>query len=228
MLFLAQGCSKDISEAEVKFDVKKIVAKINERAIKIDSIWYKNMKSGFFLESSLFCDKNGKTIARSFYRGKIESEIATDGIMFWFWIKQFDQHSLFFCRKEDISKTRVKDMLRPELTRLIVGIDGIPDKFNYLINGDFVEIEFDLGQFHVTATSDGENIISYRASKNGFCIMTAKILEFENNVPKKITVIWHEENTRLDFFAEKIEINTKKPPEISIPEAFQKVDLLGY
>lgn len=216
-----QGCCEKAEKPLDKAEIVQIIDQINKKNEKINNIWYKEVKSGF-VKSMLYCDKNGITITRSETRGRVISEVAIKSNLFWFWIKDYDPNKVFYCEK-DLSKTRVKDILRPELTRLIVGIDKIPP---YVIKNE--KIEFDLNEFHIISTLNEQRITSHEVFKKGVKVMTAQILDVENDVPKKIHLIWHEENIKLSLLAQKIEINTKNPPEVKFPEGMKKVNLIDY
>ena len=217
----AQGCREKDKKPLNQSEIVKIVNQINEKTKKIHNIWYKEVKYGF-VESMLYCDKNGTAIIRSGIRGRSVSEVAIKSNLFWFWIKDYGSE-VFYCNKKDISKTRVKDILRPELTRLVVGIDEIP---TYLIKDN--KIEFDINEFHVISTLCEGRIACHEVFKNGVKVMTAQILDFEKDVPKRIYIIWHEENIKLTFQSDKIEINTKNPPEVKFPEDMKKINLVDY
>lgn len=163
--------------------------------------------------------------------GRKKAEVATDGKEYWFWMKDFDNTSVYHCPLSKISSTRVILPMRPNLIKSALGIDKIEWESMSIQEGKarLKRSEDDLVKC-VLFKDGGIAGISYYRDESP--VMTAnfkshqKIDGFE--IPKDVNVFWHEENESLDFEIKNVVINLANPPEIKMPEGMKKISLIDF
>ncbi len=215
----------------------EIVDKINEKTTKINSINSKlSIKQGVFsIKGFIAYEKtnNFKMICDSYF-GK-ELEIGSNNDFLWFYTRKMKPKALYYCRLEEVEKTRLKAMFYPELLREFLGIHEIK-KYIKIIKKDeyyYVENNINVGKenFNKITIIKDNKIIGYRLCKNYKIILEVNIVEFQLKntieIPKIIKINYLEESINQEWTLEKTEINSNFS-EWDMPQYKQKINLVDY
>jgi hypothetical protein len=204
------------------------INKINSKNSSIKSVVYGEITGFSLSRSKLSYKKPDEFIAETYLLGKKRSEVASDGKNYWFWMESFDKDSLYFCRRDKIGTTRVKPPLHPFIVQGLAWVDEIkPESYRFTENG-LVAVLQDSGIYSREIVTDGEKITEQHFFKEGLPVLSAKAHEFHEIegifLPKKMTLIWHEEGFSAEMSTDMVFVN-KKIPKADMPRGLKMVNL---
>ena len=204
------------------------IDQINAKNSAINSVIYGEITGFSLSRSKLSYKKPDEFIAETYFFGKKKSEVASDGENYWFWIESFDKDSLYFCRLDKIGTTRVKPPLHPFVIQGLAWINEIkPESYRVTERGLVAALQ-ESGAYSREAVTDGEKILEQHFFKDGSPILSAKAHEFHEIegvfLPKRMTLIWHEEGFSAEMSTDMVSIN-KKIPKADMPRGLKMVDL---
>lgn len=219
IIFSSFSC-KHLEEEKI-INISDQIEKANRNYRKIKSINYEKISS-FLTNSTLFYEKPNKIMFETYYFNKKKLQIICDGVLFWFWIEQFDKKNAYYSKLEEINKTRLKKSLYPEVLRGLIWVDEI--KECKIENDELVIIK---KYCTIKLRLKEGKVISQKFEINSIPIITVTTEEFQeiNNifVPQKIKVEWHEEKRKETIFLGKANLNGSL--EIKIPKEPNKINL---
>lgn len=199
------------------------IIQINERNSLIKSISCD--LSSEMTNSYFFYSKPNKVILNTYLFKREESKIASNGEVYWFWIKKFDPKSVYYCRPDKIDETRVIDPLKPHLIKSLICIDEIPLDSNVKFDNK-IEVSFKDGQHDRLIIIDDGKIQEQHWNQNNAPILSIYVLEHAE-VPTSIKVVWHKENYSAKIRINNIKINVKEEESFDAPN-FKKINLEEY
>lgn len=212
--------------------INKKTTKINIPQINIEeknSVFDKNsnihtittklfVKQGFFrLHGFLEYQKNNNFHMElfSFYK---ELEIGSNKDFFWFWSKSLSKY-LFYCRHEDIEKTKLKSMLYPKILKGFLCIDKIHKyESNENINKITIFDDEKIKEQYVFINKKLELVIKVTKHQKIENYFLPQIIEVYI-LPEDIKIIWILENTK---------INESPNNNFIIPDYKEKINLIDY
>lgn len=163
--------------------------------------------------------------------GKKQAEVATDGIEYWFWMRDFDKDSLYHCPLHKVSSTRVIFPMRPAILVSVLGVNEIKWESISMYEGEvrLTCLEEDLLKCVLFKDGKMTSIIYYKDTNP---VMTATFKSYQIidgfNIPKNFSIFWHEQKMSLDLEMKDVVVNIKKPQEIRMPEGMRKVSLVDF
>jgi hypothetical protein len=207
------------------------ISQINAKNSSIKSVIYGEITGFSLSRSKLSYEKPDEFVAETYLLGKKRSEVASDGKNYWFWIESFDKDSLYFCRRDKIGTTRVKPPLHPFVIQGLAWVDEIkPESYRVTEHGLLAALQ-ESGVYSKEVVTDGEKITEQHFFKEGSPVLSAKAHEFHEIegifLPKRMTLIWHEEGLSAEMSTDMVSIN-KKIPKVDMPRGLKMVSLEGH
>jgi hypothetical protein len=204
------------------------ISQINAKNSSIKSVVYGEITGFSLSRSKLSYKKPDEFIAETYLLGKKRSEVASDGKNYWFWMESFDKDSLYFCRRDKIETTRVKPPLHPFVIQGLAWVDEInPESYRVTEHGLLAALQ-ESGNYSREVVTDGEKITEQHFFKEGLPVLSAKAHEFHEIegifLPKRMTLIWHEEGFSAEMSTDMVSIN-KKIPKADMPRGLKMVNL---
>lgn len=196
------------------------INQINEQNSRINSISC-DLTSEITNSYFFYC-KPDKVILNTYFLKREESKIASDGKTYWFWIKKFNNKSVYYCRTIKIDDTRVIDPLKPNLIKSLICIDEIPLDSKIKLS-DEIEVEFKDGTYERKIIIYNNRIQEQHWFLVGSPILSIYVLE-HNEVPTLIKVLWHKENYSTKIRISNIQINPNKQQSFEMPD-LNKINL---
>lgn len=221
----------DLSHAQ-NIKNNEIIEKINENCIKIKNL-YADLTINQFpitLKGFIVYEKPQKFRMSCDSILRKEIEIGSNNKQFWFWSSNIKPKALYYCDYESIEKTRLRKIFYPKLLKTFLGIDELSnceikkDKDIYYVLENFNISDESL--IKITIIKNGK-IIAHKLCKNNEVLLEVKIIEFYENVPKKIKIKWLEEDVEQEWTLDNIKIN-KHYDKWQMPEYKQKINLENY
>jgi len=223
IIFSSFSC-KHLEEEKI-INISDQIEKANRNYRKIKSINYEKISS-FLTNSTLFYEKPNKIMFETYYFNKKKLQIICDGVLFWFWIEQFDKKNAYYSKLEDLNKTRIKKSLRPDVLKTLVWVDELD---NYEIENN--ELVIKEKNYKIKLNLKEGKVISQKIEINSIPVLSVFTEEFQEInkifVPKKIKVEWHEEKRKetIDLGIAKLNADIEI---IEIPEELNKINLKNY
>lgn len=163
-------------------------------------------------------DRNFRMVVRS-VMGK-ELDVGSNSDTFWFWSKRMNPPYLHYASYSDLYKCRLKDVFHPLWMMESLGINEInsnavvKDSPKYLIISEKRRSTSNTIVIKVTLIDKkSEAIVGHYILNEGKVIVSAEVKEFHpNGIPKKIAIIWHEENVSLTWSLNEVRVNCKIDP----------------
>jgi hypothetical protein len=204
------------------------ISQINAKNSSIKSVIYGEITGFSLSRSKLSYEKPDEFIAETYLLGKKRSEVASDGKNYWFWIESFDKDSLYFCQRDKIGITRVKPPLHPFVVQGLAWVDEIkPESYRVTEQGLVAALQ-ESGVYSREVVTDGEKILEQHFFKEGLPVLSAKAHEFHEIegffLPKRMTLIWHEEGFSAEMSTDMVSIN-KKIPKVDMPRGLKMMNL---
>jgi hypothetical protein len=230
MAFLLSCSPKKAADNKVTPSADSI-SQINAKNSSIKSVIYGEITGFSLSRSKLSYEKPDEFVAETYLLGKKRSEVASDGKNYWFWIESFDKDSLYFCRRDKIGTTRVKPPLHPFVIQGLAWVDEIkPESYRVTEHGLLAALQ-ESGVYSKEVVTDGEKITEQHFFKEGSPVLSAKAHEFHEIegifLPKRMTLIWHEEGLSAEMSTDMVSIN-KKIPKVDMPRGLKMVSLEGH
>jgi hypothetical protein len=207
------------------------ISQINAKNSSIKSVVYGEITGFSLSRSKLSYKKPDEFIAETYLLGKKRSEVASDGKNYWFWMESFDKDSLYFCRRDKIEITRVKPPLHPFVIQGLAWVDEIKSESYRVTERGLLSALQESGVYSKEVVTDGEKILEQHFFKDGSPILSAKAHEFHEIegifLPKRMTLIWHEEGFSAEMSTDMVSVN-KKIPKADMPRGLNMVSLEGH
>jgi hypothetical protein len=207
-----------------KHEIYEVIQTINEKNKKIKNIYLSNMpiilKQGKFFarangELAMEKEKKFRLIIKTFFTGT-EMDIGSNEELFWFWSKRMTPSALYYSQYENLSKTNLRTVLNPFWIMESIGINEIDSKNieisksnNYWIIKQN-RISSNNKKVIVTIIVDptSKNVIGrYLYDEYKKIMASTEYDNFENNLPSRILITWHEEDIKLDWNVSNLTIN---------------------
>lgn len=199
------------------------IEKINKKNQKIKNIEADLViKQGFFsLNGFIIYEKQELFMmsASSFFRKELE--VGSNENYFWFWTKNED--ILYFCKHEDVEKTRLKVIFYPKVIKTFLGIDEF---FDFQIFENKVIQKLPNNLIKVSTLKDNI-LVRHELYHNDNLILTCEIIEFYEDLPKKIKINWLEENINQEWILKNIKVN-KSNCKYEMPNYKNRINLKDY
>jgi outer membrane lipoprotein-sorting protein len=164
-----------------------------------------------------------------------EIDIGSDGNVFWFWSKRLKDPGLHWAYYKDFTKTKLKTPFNPFWISHCLGIDKI----------DYKDATVDQSgnRWRVikkTVNGKGENVTAViyvdpekklvtghgMYDTNGKLVASCEIHSYENNLPSKMTFIWHNENASMVWYLNDPTANVViNPSRWIMPNRTPKIDM---
>ena len=235
-----------ISSQEVpkeEHEVFKIIKEINEKNEKIKSIYISNMPirlqqgrltikvSG---EMAMQKEKNFRLKIDHRLTGR-EMDIGSNDTYFWFWSKRMDPPDLNYSKHENLNKTMLRTTLNPNWMLESLNVSTVDIK-NIEISKykNFWKIT----QPRIASTNELVKIITlidpeqkvvvgrYLYNQENKMIASTEYQDFYRILPKKIYIMWYEEEIALEWDLSTAKINVDINPEFwSMPNIKNKIEI---
>lgn len=163
-----------------------------------------------------------------------ESDIGSNDQLFWFWSKRNKPPALHYAVHEDLYKTRLKTPFNPAWMMECLGINEINLQGGLMrTETHWVVVEKSISPScqivtKMTAIDPATERITghYLFDPMGQIEASTEILEFENDIPKKILIIWHKENIKMLWTVKNVKVNTQLNPDLwEMPNMSYKIDM---
>jgi len=228
-----------------------VVKEINERNWQIQSVIFREIKlrfkEGVFsigLHGDMFYEKsrNFQAELRSVF-GK-ELELGSNDTYFWFWSRRMEPPAIFYCRHDEMHKSRLRTPFNPVWIIESLGLGEISTQDAQVeMMGKYCKIvqmrRSTLGKMVKKTTlidCQKKAIIGHYIHDNNQLIVSSEVEEFSHldgfMIPKKVCVIWHEEKVVLHWdFLEPAYIKTGSPRlniDWKMPRGKLMIDMATY
>lgn len=221
VFFSACASFEEPNEVLSKSQIEKEITKANENFKKIKSIRYEI--NHLLTNSCFFYEKPNNIMLETYYLFDKKLELVCDDSLFWFFMKNFDKNSIYYCDPKLLNQTRLKKSLYPEIIKRIVWIDEIDD---YNIEDNKIKIKKEDCIIEIKI-KEGK-VINQNFQVNGLLVATVRTEAFQTIneviVPKTITVSWHEENREEKINLGKAKLNERIKIK-KMPNNLKKINL---
>jgi hypothetical protein len=166
------------------------------------------LKDGAFrvrLGGHLYYEKPRNFDVKLWVRDK-ELELGSNDRYFWFWSKRMDPPAIFYCKHEDASKSRLRPVFYPAWIIESLGVDEISLKdAQVTLTDQYCKITHIRKNLKKTTLINRKEktVVGHYLHDNEKLLASSEVLEFCSFhgfiFPKKIRIIWHEENVTLDW-----------------------------
>lgn len=219
---------------KTEHEVYSLVKTINERNNKILNVFVENMT--IKVKQNISITVHGRLVMQKdkLFRLNVwhelfgkEMDIGSNENTFWFWSKRMKNPALYYSKHENLNKTMLKTPLNPmwlieSLNMGAINIENIEiakfKKFWAIIQprksalGESVTV--------VTLIDPQKNVVVGRYLYNniGKLVASAETSDFNQEpktgilLPKKIFIIWYEENIEMEWHLHNPKINTEINP----------------
>lgn len=197
---------------------KDVIDSINIKNSLINTLYY-NMKIEISdveqeLSGQIFYEKTKKF--RIIIQSKIgtEMDIGSNELDFWFWSKRMKRPSLYYCSWNEVSMCNLKAPLNPAWMINLLNVNKIePNAKVMRLNDKIAIIENYMGLLKITLINPKIfNVIgNYLYNSNWKLVASSEVLEFQQDLPKKIRIIWAEENISMIWYLNDVKKNFKIP-----------------
>ena len=243
-IYLSPTDKISIKEKYNEFNkIYETIKEINKRSSEIKSIFISEMpillqqgKITAKVYGEMAMDKEKKFRLKVTHRitGK-EMDIGSNDTHFWFWSKRMRPSALNYAKHEDLNKTMLRTALNPSWMMESMNISEIDTK-----NIEIAEFKNFIAiiQPRVSATKEKVTITTlidpveklvvgrYLYNQEGKLIASTEYRDFFNLFPRKIIIIWYEENVTLNWDLSKIKTNVKVDPKFwNMPETIKKINI---
>lgn len=209
------GCTDSTPPSSETVDINAEIKAFNSMVAGVKDVRFPEMRYGIN-KSSMEMSKPGILKFRTSLLGRTEIEAATEGDLFWFWSRSFDQDSIYHCRRDKLRNTRLRPELYPCIARGLLCVDPIaPEGTTSPVSTtteDGLLREVDLREGRITSQvfkSDGQVIISM------------SFLEFQLvdgiKLPRKVKIKWHREDVEITLDMGKAVLNSGFKPSTEMP-----------
>ena len=202
LLLLMPACKEQVKVAEIS------------PASEVRSISF-TARCGFFETTRFSYEKPDKVHVSTSRFGRVEAEIYCDGEEFWFWMRSFDPDNVYRCRPADISKTRLKPPLHPELIKGVAFIDPPGTE----------------GLYSRRVSVEGGNVTRQTFSDDSGPVLKLKAESFRQVsgflLPEKVRAEWPQEGMTLEFKIADWKVN-EGFPITKKPDGLGEISLEGY
>jgi hypothetical protein len=195
-----------------------ILEKINLENSKIKSFSCSDIEISidnlpFRLQSFLIYKKNlnFRMIVQSFV-GK-ELDMGSNKNHFWFWSKRMKPPGLYYAEHKDLYKTRLRTPFSPQWIIESLGFEEIK-KAKISKSGKHLIIEENyLNAMNANIIKktlvniESRTIIGHYLYEGDVLVASSETIEYTNNMPHKIRIIWHEENIGMTLKLKNSNIN---------------------
>lgn len=198
----------------VHYEVYECVKRINEKNSRITSIIADKVK--ILVWHDIGIAVNGKIAMQKdqFFRLKVsgyrgpEMDIGSNESLFWFWSRSMPNPALYYARHEDLSKTMLKTPLNPSWLMESLSLNEID-----MNQVEIVKVQNYWAILQPRNSSLGEKITiatlidpqrdviigHYLYNAEDKLVASTEIKEFNGDVPKKILIVWYDENVRMEW-----------------------------
>jgi hypothetical protein len=169
-----------------------------------------------------------------------ESDIGSNDTQFWFWSKRMDPPCLYWGQQENLMKSRLKAPFNPEFLYGLLGICEID-----MQNASVVRNGKNIAILQPRISTNGEPITRvtvvdpqrqvivghYIYGQNDKLIASAEVESLLTTntghvVPRKLRLVWHDENVLVEWTLRDIRINAPQSPQNwQMPDIRDKVEL---
>lgn len=199
---------------------------VNERVGRARNAFCPSVRMGLFHKSLIFYEKPDKIMFISGSALRDEALIGCDGIKYWFWMRSFENGSLFFCDLDKLDDTRVIPLMRPEAVKCMAWIDEVEGRVSPTARGFRAESES--GRFRRVVEFDSEKILGQELIVDDVPVVSIRALEFREfsgiMLPTRAEATWHEEGMSGTFTMDGWMVNIPTP-EIKEPKGFHRRNL---
>lgn len=200
---------------------------LNSRNLGVNNVFLPSIRTGLISRSSLFYDRRGDLMFTTWLAGSKEGEVGCSGDDYWFWIRSFDKESVYWCGRDRLEHTPLRPLMMPEVIRAMAWVTDV-DASLAERSGDIFVSERKKGPFRTVVEFDHEKILSQSVFHGDARIVTMDGHDYSSlsgiQLPKRVRVIWHEENMTEDFYI-KAHIVNGEDQEISPPEGMKRINL---
>jgi hypothetical protein len=193
--------------------VAPVIEEINARNRDIKAVIYMRiklrLKDGMFtirLAGSLDYEKPRNFRSELWHGRSKELDLGSNDKYFWFWSKRMDPPAVFYCKHEDVSKSRLRPVFYPAWIIESLGVDEISVKDAQIDMTDrYCKITKRRGALRKTTLIDRHKkvIVGHYLHDQDRLLVSSEVLDFSSfdglMFPTKIKVVWHEENVTLHW-----------------------------
>jgi hypothetical protein len=150
------------------------------------------------------------------YRNEKEMDLGSNENLFWYWTKK-NKNNVFVGNYSDYPNIDLKATLNPVWIMESLGLHKIENfetfqTDKYLLYSQKIDVKNEKLKRIIFVQKDINAIIgSYVLNENDIIISSVEILEFyeskEFYIPKKISILWPEENIKMEWHFENIKLN---------------------
>lgn len=213
----------DEKPAPIHHEVYECVKRINEKNSKITSIIADKVKILVWHDFGVVV--NGKIAMKKdrFFRLKVsgyrgpEMDIGSNDKVFWFWSRSMPNPALYYAKHEDLRKTMLKTPLNPSWLMESLSLNEIS-----MENVEIIRVNNYWAILQSRNSALGEKIViatlldpqrdviigHYLYNEQNNLVASAEIKEFDGDIPKKILIVWYDENVRMEWDIINPQINT--------------------
>ena len=234
MLIVALSASKT-SEKGNKYTHSELLREahsFNSMVSGIKSIEMSEIGQGPVSASVSYVKEKGFKLVQS-TMGREEMILSADQSELWFWSRSFDPNSAYYCDREKVYNTRLREELYPCVVIGILCVDSIPLERATIVNrpsGPAI-MTVEEGLVREMEFMDGR-IVSQTFYSGPTPIVSVRFTEFQKasgfTLPKKASVLWHEKARRVSINFGKADINAVDDVDTSIPQRLSRVSLEGF
>lgn len=224
-------------------EIYDIVNIINERNSKIKSLYIKEMpirlKQGNLVakvygELAMEKEKNFRLKVTHKLTGK-EIDVGSNKTHFWFWSKRMNPPSLHYAIHEDLHKTMLRTALNPSWMMESININSVSTENIEIAKHKnlwaIIQPRTSALEEKVTITTLIDPVQKlvlgrYLYNQNGKLIASTEYREFHDTIPKKILIMWHEEDVTLDWDLSNVKTNVGINEQFWVmPNIKNKIDM---
>jgi hypothetical protein len=140
-----------------------------------------------------------------------ELDIGSDGNQFWFWLARMKNPGLYWSTYDNLYRSKLKTPFNPLWLSHCLSIDQID--YND-VSTDKTENKLRIIKNTVNAKKEPITVVTYvdlnsylitghGMYENKTLVASSEINEFNNNLPAKISFIWHKENASMIWYFSK-------------------------
>lgn len=224
-------------------EIFEVIKEINNRNAEINSVYLQaatikmqqnKLSINVSGQLAMQKDKYFRLVIWHRLTGK-EMDLGSNANYFWFWSKRMNPPFLHYAKHEDLNKTRLRTALNPNWLMESLNIQEIStENVEILKMKDYWAIVQPrlgiLGEKvqSMTLIDSVQKVIlgRYLYNSNEQMIACAEYQDFENHLPRKMQMIWHEENIVLNWDLTCLKVNTQINPSFWImPNTKNKIDM---
>lgn len=233
-IFLILKNNNNITNYEISNE-SGVLEKINEKLSKIKKI-HANLRA-----TQNFIKINGFVTYEKYNNFKLllknNLEIGSNNDFFWFWSKQYDYKTLFFCKNSDVEKSRLKKIFYPKVLINFLFINEIQnykeirkkDETFYIVQETNLQQE---NYLNIIKIKEEKILQQELYDQNLNLILRVQVLDFEKIqdfiLPKKIQIYWKQEEINQYWELSNIVINDDENTDWQMPDYKNKLDISNY